>query len=64
MEHATAHRNKEAKRVWKRHCVDKRTEDLNAAKRLAELQRQHGNPEPVSLELAKARTRIAKSTLQ
>jgi len=56
MEHATAHRSKKAKRVWERHCIDKRTQDAKAAQRLAELEREHGKP--ISFEQAKAKTRL------
>jgi hypothetical protein len=63
VEHATAHRSKEAKRVWKQHRADKCAQDAAAGRKLAELERQY--PEPViSLELAKAKTRLAQLSVQ
>jgi len=63
LEYATANRSNDGKRIWKQHCADKRKQDAAAGKRLAELERQH--PEPVvSLELAKARTKVAAASLR
>jgi hypothetical protein len=63
MEYATAHRSRQGKRVWKQHRADKRAQDAAAGRKLAELERQY--PEPViSLEQAKARTRVAAASLR
>jgi hypothetical protein len=61
VEHATTHGR--SKRVLKQICGDRRTLDLKAAQRLAELEKQYGDGSSISLEQAKARTRLAEASL-